>query len=563
MRRAASILAWILLLLPPAAAAGDKGDFLALCYHDVQDVVNDPEGMAVSTANLAAQFQWLAENHFHPVSLDQLMAAAAGKEKLPANPVLLTFDDGFRSFYTRVYPLLRLFRFPAVLSLVGSWQEVPAGKMVNYGGKLLPREQFVTWKEVREMVASGLVEVGSHSYDLHHGVPANPQGNLQPALSTRIYDPGTGTYESDEDYRRRLRRDLAENRRILLAGTGKPPRIMTWPYGKYTLPALEIARSLGMTVTLALKEERPNRLSDLSVIHRRLVYKNPKLSEFAWTLRHPFRPGPKRFLFLDLDSIFSVDRNLQEKKLGVLLDRVKELAVNRVCLKAWWDREGDGKVDALFFPNRALPVRADLLNRAAWQLWTRSGVEVYVELPPAPGFALPFPEVEGIFEDLGKYADFSGLLLPPGGKVEEDARLAARTRIHLPELFLARRLPEAAPARLGAGERPSLPGAALPADTDLFFLSLPTTKVFPRGIPSLAAPWFRLPRGRDRLVFLVEESSSARTGLPSARALRLLRALGRAGARNIGYVLPDPLGPRSAWARLFPLLSLKDYPFPR
>ena len=65
----------------------------------------------------------------------------------------------------------------AVVALVGSWLEVPAGSKVSYGKVQVPRKRFLSWEEAREMVRSGLVEFASHSYDLHHGVLGNPQGN--------------------------------------------------------------------------------------------------------------------------------------------------------------------------------------------------------------------------------------------------------------------------------------------------------------------------------------------------------------------------------------------------
>ena len=54
----------------------------------------------------------------------------------------------------------------------------PLGSMVDYGGRPVPREYFLTWDQVRRMQASGLVEVASHSYDLHKTVLINRQGNV-------------------------------------------------------------------------------------------------------------------------------------------------------------------------------------------------------------------------------------------------------------------------------------------------------------------------------------------------------------------------------------------------
>ena len=103
--------------------------------------------------------------------------------------MLLSFDDGYASFYTRVYPLLKAFGYPAVLALVGSWLDAPEDATVMYGDQPVPRRNFMSWEQLREVAASGLVEIASHSYALHQGIIANPQGNLEPALTSRLYDP--------------------------------------------------------------------------------------------------------------------------------------------------------------------------------------------------------------------------------------------------------------------------------------------------------------------------------------------------------------------------------------
>jgi hypothetical protein len=35
--------------------------------------------------------------------------------------VLLSFDDGYQSMYSKVFPILKQFKAPAVVALVGSW----------------------------------------------------------------------------------------------------------------------------------------------------------------------------------------------------------------------------------------------------------------------------------------------------------------------------------------------------------------------------------------------------------------------------------------------------------
>ena len=75
------------------------------------------------------------------------------------------------------------------------------------------------------MQASGLVEIASHSANLHHGIVANPQGNLIPAAIARAYDDGQ--YESYRDFHARIAADLtnsAEAREFLVIRIREPSR---------------------------------------------------------------------------------------------------------------------------------------------------------------------------------------------------------------------------------------------------------------------------------------------------------------------------------------------------
>lgn len=453
------ILLLMVLLLTTAVEVAAV-ELVALSYHNVQLELDDPEGMAVSQDRLIGQFSWLREHGYQPVSIDELLAARDGGKPLPEKPVLLTFDDGYRSFHSIVFPLLKAFNYPAVLALVGSWLDAPAGATVYYGDQPVPREKFLTWEQLRELAASGLVEIASHSYALHRGVLANPLGNLQPAMTTRVFDAASGSYETEAAYRQRLRGDFAANLDLLKRQLGKAPRVMVWPYGEYNGIALDLAAEAGMSVSLTL-DGKINDSNDLRAIGRVLVLGNPNLADFAWQMRHlsPPLPKPRRVLHVDLDYVYDPDPQQQERNLGLLLDRVQTLGVNTVYLQAFADPDGDGVAQALYFPNRHLPMRADLFNRAAWQLRTRTGVEVFAWMPvlsfelgeeqdlvqalPSaaashdglPGYRRlsPFSPrarqvIEEIYADLAGHAAFAGLLFHDDALLSdfEDASPAAR-----------------------------------------------------------------------------------------------------------------------------------------
>lgn len=434
-----ALLLLLFLCLPGAALAA--GSFRVLCYHDVQeDVRVNPDPYAVDTAQLVSQFSWLKENGYRVIGMDDVVAAREGRKPLPDKAVMLTFDDGFRSVYTQVYPLLRLFGYRAVVALSGRWLDAPGGKTVEYDGKQVPRDTFLSWEQVNEMTASGLVEIASHSYDLHRGVVANPQGSLIPSAVAHRYDDAA--YEDDRAYVDRVGSDLSRNAALIKSKTGRAPRVMVWPYGRDSGELIEIARKAGMPYAMNLGGGGNQAGGDLSRIRRDLLVDNPPLADFIALVEKGPPPVPQRVVHVDLDYVFDQDAGQQQKNLDALISRIRALRITTVYLQAFSDPDGNGQASALYFPNRHLPVRADLFSYVAWQLRTRSLANVYAWMPvlafelpssnpaaallvhsadpdaPASGryrrlspFSTEVRETIGeIYEDLARNARFDGLL---------------------------------------------------------------------------------------------------------------------------------------------------------
>jgi biofilm PGA synthesis lipoprotein PgaB len=457
MRGPVTALILMALLAAGAAAAGGPAVY-AVAYHDVRDDLwrsGDADEYAVSSLHLAAHFDWLRRNGYTPVSVDDILAARAGRQTLPDRAVLLSFDDGLRSVYTHVFPLLKLFGYPAVVSPVTAWLDSESAE-VDYEGRRLSRSDFLTWDEIREMQGSGLVEIASHSHDLHRGVRGNPQGNEQPAAVTRLFDGEA--YEDDAAYAARLRADLARSAEIIQARTGQEVRVITWPYGEYNETGRAIAAALGMALSLSLSPAQTDLDGPTPVVGRELPVSNPATDRFAGFFLSPDAPV-LRAAQVDLDAVYDPDPAQQEANLGRLLDRVQALGLTHVFLQAFADPDGNGAADALYFPSRQLPMRGDLFNRAAWQLRTRAGVTVYAWLPllayagagvdphwqvlqEGPGGPAPDPAgeprlsvfdpaarawIRTVYEDLGRHAAVEGVHFHDDGRLSEleDASPAA------------------------------------------------------------------------------------------------------------------------------------------
>lgn len=376
--------------------------FLVLAYHDVEDGGADQRYLSVRTAALNDQIAWLLRNNYRPVSVQQILDARNGGAPLPPKAVLLTFDDGYSSFYTRVWPLLEAYKVPALWAPVGSWVDAPANQQVDFGGLMTPRSKFATWDMVREVSRSPLVEIGSHTWNSHYGSQANPQGSSLPAAANRLYNKATGQYESEEQFRQRIDADVSRISAKLTEVTGKAPRAWVWPYGEANGTALAIAQKHGYQLGFTLERGLAD-IHDLSNIPRVLISRNPDLKQFADEVVEIQEAVTTRVLHIDLDYVYDTDPLQQKKNIDKLIQRVWDMRVTHVFLQAYADPQGDGTVKSLYFPNRWLPMRADLFSYISWQLHTRTSVRVYAWMPVlAFDLDRAIPRVQRFDEATGK-----------------------------------------------------------------------------------------------------------------------------------------------------------------
>jgi len=173
---------WITIFAVTATAGQDNagGEFVAVAFHEVVSSEADLDEDAVTTDRLIQFFEFLLADGWTVLSLDDVDQARLGQKRLPPKSILITFDDGYADLYTHVFPLLQAYNFPVVSALVGQWMDAPMTAQVNYGGQMVPRTNFLSWEQAREMQASGLVEFASHSYDQHLALQADVHGTQVP-----------------------------------------------------------------------------------------------------------------------------------------------------------------------------------------------------------------------------------------------------------------------------------------------------------------------------------------------------------------------------------------------
>lgn len=372
------------LSVPPAWAAPPAADsarpyFVSVAFHDVVDSLQGADVDAVSTDRLVAFFDYLGSEGWTPLRLEDLAQIRRGQRSMPQKAILITFDDGYRSLYTKVFPLLMAYRIPVVASVVGSWLEPPPGTQIRYGERLVSREHFIDWAQARRMQASGWVEFASHTYDQHQQRLSNPQGNLTPALSSALYDPAGQRYEALATYRERVRQDLQRNAALMHKELGRLPRAITWPYGQYNRVALEVAIEQGYEFALTLNNE-PGDLRMPMEIGRYWPRSNQQLAELINDLRFiDAPPASRRLRRIDPADVWSSDPAAFDQRLGTLIEELRAARTTDVVLEALRLDAATGRWSS-WFPNRVLPLQGDALHRIAWQLQIRAGVRTLADL---------------------------------------------------------------------------------------------------------------------------------------------------------------------------------------
>jgi len=124
-----------------------------LMYHEVVPEghqIKKP-GLVVTGAEFKEQMLFLKKQGYTTMFLRDLYSYLAYRKPLPDKTIVVTFDDGYKSFYGLVYPILKELNIKASVAVITK----PMDNNYAY--------YYISWKQAKEMVNSGLVELVSHT----------------------------------------------------------------------------------------------------------------------------------------------------------------------------------------------------------------------------------------------------------------------------------------------------------------------------------------------------------------------------------------------------------------
>ncbi len=208
----AGLLAALLLL--PALAWSAAPQAVVLMYHRVGE--SDYPSTNVTVEQFRAHLDYLAENDFNVLPLDQIIQALQTREPLPERSVAITFDDGYSSVGEVAHPMLAERGWPYTV-------------FVNTGPVDSGYSGYLGWDELRALADEG-VRFGNHS---------------QSHAPLFARNPG----ETRSLWRERIRADLSEARSRLIEELGaavhQSPPLLAYPFGEYSIELMDLAAEMG------------------------------------------------------------------------------------------------------------------------------------------------------------------------------------------------------------------------------------------------------------------------------------------------------------------------------
>ena len=126
-----------------------------------------PLGLKTNVFRLMLEY---IKKNYYAMKLSDLVSSRAKYGHYPRNAVVITFDDGFKSFYYLAWPMLRDFNIPGTVFVVpGLIEKDPRIWWDRFTfGISMPKEipenyELMSWNMLKELSNSKLIEIGGHT----------------------------------------------------------------------------------------------------------------------------------------------------------------------------------------------------------------------------------------------------------------------------------------------------------------------------------------------------------------------------------------------------------------
>jgi peptidoglycan/xylan/chitin deacetylase (PgdA/CDA1 family) len=215
-----------------------------LCYHQIG---RGKHALSISVNAFKRQMRYLYMKGFKPITPYDLLKFLQNKHaKLPAKPVIITFDDAWKSQYTNALPILLKYSFKAVFFIAPS-------ALKKYKGVKYPPKNLFSRKMIIDLHKKGFI-IASHSY--YHV-------NLIKLKNRGIFFE----YKASKKWIEKL--------------TGKRVIFFAFPYGAYNEKTLRIAKKCGYKALFTTNKGVIHKKSNPLLLNRFMVMRYHSIKAFT------------------------------------------------------------------------------------------------------------------------------------------------------------------------------------------------------------------------------------------------------------------------------------------
>jgi peptidoglycan/xylan/chitin deacetylase (PgdA/CDA1 family) len=203
------------------AATPDSVSLPILMYHFI---VENRGELHICPYEFERDLIFFRDNGYNTIGISELIDFVYLGVPLPPNPVMLTFDDGYYNNYHYAFPLLQEYDMKAVIFIIAAHTDIWSE---NFYEDL--DSGHMTWEQIREMQASGHVEFGGHTYNMHH-----IRGNDGRRGASRMDG------ECILDFQRLFGRDTQKFNDRFAEETGRTPTAFAFPFHEVCDDAIDV-----------------------------------------------------------------------------------------------------------------------------------------------------------------------------------------------------------------------------------------------------------------------------------------------------------------------------------
>ena len=207
-----------------------------LMYHhiDFNNKTTDKirAGLSVSPIVFEKQMQWIKANNYTTVNSFQVQDYLDGKKPLPINPILLTFDDGYKDNYTNAFPILQKY------NLVGDFGIITSVIDKN--------DAYMSWDNLKDMIKNNM-SVSSHTVNHCTTAIRNPN-DVNKFLDSPVdskQKPCSAFSINEKLTTGQVKYEFEQSKKVLEENLNIKVTHLIYPFGFYNSQAMDIAKEVG------------------------------------------------------------------------------------------------------------------------------------------------------------------------------------------------------------------------------------------------------------------------------------------------------------------------------